>query len=488
MSVDTSSYTVQYKSGSSWVTIPAGQVERVSVSSPAAGGDNPLTFGDDARAEAKISLRNDAITDLARDTSFRVKFARASTDVYAHYGGLYSLDRTLGTVQVATKGYADRISRTKAYTPAFYRRPIATKTTSSSIEDPTNASYRGGLINYLLWQAGGRPAAQDSTYTTALFYYTCDQALLAPTWSWTAGDDAYAACLELAKAGGGQLFQDETGIVTYHNPLWFAGATPSFTFGPGDYASDISYSIRPESVANAYLCQYMGRAARPIQEVYNDQPFLTLAVGETQALDLDLTHPVSTLETNGGGGNTLLTSALNVAYLDGAIVPQSSTAGYVHNVVVAAQRVTLTIGNYSNRPFKIYRVTLRGTPIVATEGGSVRYGTGTTKNIPQNVFIQSRTQAARIAQLYGLYAGTARRVFSFTAAFDPAKLVGQRGALTVSQWSLSSLPVVIIDRQIDETGQLCKYRVVDVSNVPVASDLFLIGSNNYAGLTKKIGV
>lgn len=488
MAVDTSAYTIEYKPASSWIALPAAALKEISVRVPASGGDHPLLFGDDARGEASFVVRGDAISDQPRDTPFRIKFARASVEAFAHVGGLYDLNRTLGSVRINTKGFADRISRFKGFSPAFYRRPIATKTTSSSIEDPTNGSYQAGLINYLFWQAGGRPAAQDSTYPSATFYYRCDQALDKPEWGWTAGDDAYQACRDLAQAIGGQVYQAEDGTIVYRNPLSFAGATPSFSIGAGDYADDMAYTLVVGSVADSYLCQWMGRAARPVQEVYNEQPGETIAVGETQVFDLDTRFPVATLETNGGGGTTLLPSALNIAFFDGAIVPQSATEGYVHNIAITAQRVTLTIGNYANRPFKIHRITLKGSPIVATEGGSARYGTGTAKSIPQSVFIQSRAQAKRITQLYGAYLGAARKVYNFTGFFDPAKKVGDRGTLSVSEWSLSNLPVVIIDRDIQDDGRTCKYRMVDATGIPVASEYFLVGSTNYAGQTKKVGL
>lgn len=488
MAVDPSAYSIEYKPASSWIALPAGALQAITVRTPASGGDHPLLFGDDARAEASFTVRGNAITDQLRDTPFRIKFSRASVEAFAHVGGLYDLTRNLGTVQIKTKGFADRIARTKAFSPAFYRRPIATKTSGASIEDPSNISYRAGLINYLFWQAGGRPAAQDSLYPSAPFYYRCDQALDRPEWSWTAGDNAYQACQELAQAIGGQIYQAEDGVVVYRNPLSFAGASSSFSIGAGGYGGDMSYVWVAPGVADSYLCQYMGRAARPVQEVYNEQPGDTIAVGETRTFDLDLRLPIAQLETAPSSPNTLKTDALNIAFFDGSLVPLSMSGGYLHTVAITAQRVTLTITNYATRPFKIHRITLRGTPIAATEGGSARYGSGMAKSIPQSVFIQSRAQAERIVRWYGVYLGQPRKVFSFTAPFDPAKKVGDRGTLSVSEWGLSSLPVVIIDRDLQEDGRLCKYRMVDATGIPVASEYFLVGSSNYAGQTRKVGL
>ncbi len=494
MAVDTSNYLVQYKSGGQWHTIPPQLVESISTGLAASGGDHPLGFGDSAEARSSLQFVGSAIPDLPKDTPFRVKFARASAEAWAHHGGLQKLQRTWGSVSITTTGHAERMRRTKAYSPAFNRRPVATKTTSSSIEDPANINYRAGLMNYLFWEAGGRPAAQDFLYPDAPFYYRCDQGLLPPTWSFVNGDDAYAAALDLAAACAGQVYQDETGVMVYRSPLQFAGGAQTYTFGlgPGSYGDDISYEISPNSVADVYLCQYEGRAVRPVQEIYNNQISLTIPPNHTEILELEPSLPIAQLETE-AGGLTLLPAALHVTFHGNDIAPRANPGGYVHNVKVAAQRITLTIGNYSTRAMKVHRITLRGAPIVQTESGSVRHVVRNVPNpivrtIPQNVFIQSRPQAARLCHLHALFTGEPRRVFSFTAPFDPNRILGERVGLTAPRWSLTNLPCIIIDRQLDETGRLCRYRLVDATGIPVASDFFQIGTQNYSGQTKKVGV
>src|SRR6185312_16223160 len=107
--------------------------------------------------------------------------------------------RDMNKMTLDATGMKALIAATKAYSPSFPRRPVATKTTASSIENPATAGYIAGQINYLLWASGGRPYEQSGSYPLATFYYSCDHAILSPDWSWAAGEDSWAECLQLAK-------------------------------------------------------------------------------------------------------------------------------------------------------------------------------------------------------------------------------------------------------------------------------------------------
>lgn len=488
MAVDTAAYLVEYFDGG-WLTIPAGKVADVRLQAASATGDHPLAFGDSATAGATVQLTPDALTaDLARDMPIRVRYTRAASQAYGFRGLVDRCDRSLDDLTVACLAYTDLVQRTKAYSPAFYRRPVATVTTVSSVEDPASSSYQGGLINWVLWQAGGRPAAQDFSYPNAPFYYSCDQALLAPTWSWVNGDDGLAACRELAAASGGQIYQTLDGVLRFRQPLLFAAGTQVFTFTRATYNA-ARYTTPTGNVADVYVCEYIPRVARAMQEIYNDQPARVVLAGETATIDLAPQYPLKSLETAPGSTNTLRTEALNIAFFDGAPVAQANPGGYVHSVSVAAQRVRLTVGNYSNRPFVIHRIILRGEPIVAGETGIVRIGSGPTeRQVPNNLNIQSRSQAERLCLLYSLY-GTARRVVTLSGcAYDPARLLGERVGLTVPEWSYTNRAHIVIGIQIDETGGTATYTLADATGLPTASNYFLIGTQNESGNTKQVGV
>src|SRR5262249_45006677 len=124
---------------------------------------------------------------------------------------------------------------TKAYSGLFVLRALFTKTSASSIEDPANGSYAAGVGNYGLWQAGGRPYEQSGSYPSASFYYSCDQAVLCPPFSWLAGEDAWAELQKLAQAAGGQLYQNTLGTVVYRQPLAIVANTPTYPFDESVY-------------------------------------------------------------------------------------------------------------------------------------------------------------------------------------------------------------------------------------------------------------
>lgn len=481
MAFDPLIYLVEYKSGASWVTIPTSALLDLTPRIAVAGGEHPLLFGDSSDATCQIVVRLAALSDLALDTPIRVTFQRgAAAGARVFTGRVASRSRTVARLTLACASFVGLIQKTKAYTRATYRRPIATKTSAASVEDPAAGGYQGGLLNELWWRAGGRPASQDTTYTSASFYYACDQPPLVVDWPWTNGEDAWAASQDAVRVVAGQVFQDEAGIIRYRSPYAFVGGVQTYTFTASDYGPDINQELRAGASAGTYIAQWIRRSRRTAQDVYDDRPYRMIAAGQSETFDLDIQYPIAAL-------NTAATDILNVTFPGDALVVEG--AGYTKAITWYAQRVVLTVTNTSTRPIQVNRIKLSGTPITAGEGGMARYtGTGTgEKQLDQNPLIQNPIHARRLVQLYATMIGVPRNVVTLEAAYDPVRFVGERVGLTVSEWGLSNAAHVILSRDISKTGRT-RYTLADVQNLPQAADYFLIGSSSYTGQTKYAGI
>ena len=205
------SYTVEWKPSAVWTDITSSVIAVPDGASElSGGGDQPLAFGDNAESRCTIEVL-DTLTAGAdvTGTPIRVTFTMDGTAIEAFVGIIQEQQEktTEATVTFSCAGVAELVRMTKAYSPSFYLRPAATKTTTTSVEDYTDSDYAAGLMNYALWRAGGRPYEQAISYPGAKFYYSLDQAILSPTWSWLAGEDGWAELQKLAQAAGGQLYQ-----------------------------------------------------------------------------------------------------------------------------------------------------------------------------------------------------------------------------------------------------------------------------------------
>lgn len=480
------SYTVQWKPVSTWLTLTTASIIDFGVEAEMALADNGVGFGDQVTMSASVqALRTEVSGSAWLRTPFRIV---PTVDVYSARSFYGVNDKASGDADVVTFSLigitSDLGRRTKhLYSPAFYKRPAATKTTASSIEDPADPSYTAGLINWILWQAGGRPNEQAGSYPTADFYYSCDQAIAAPDWSWVAGEDGYEEARRLARACGGQLYQAADGVVTYRSPLNMVG-TVAYTFSDsagtatdilGVY-EDITEEEPSSQVAGTVIAQYTPRQARPMQLVIDDTTPRVVEAGATVVITLEPKWPLKSLQLTSG---QLAATAITAVWYSGIPVPQGS-GGYTHTVSVAAQQITLTITNTTSWPFAIWHIQLSGEPIVAGEVGTVTVGSGQpTVTLEDNIFVQNAAHATLLATMIAAFNGVARRIRNITgAAYDPRRLLGETVGLTSASPALSAVPHIIIRRR-DEAGESAEYGLIDATGLPIASDFYIVGTTNY---------
>lgn len=497
MAIVTATFTVEWNTGS-WVAITTSVVGVPSGDSQlTSGGDQPLAFGDSAESACTVDVI-DTLTAGADVTGrpIRVTFSINAVPVTAFVGVIQEQHEATNdaVVTLSCVGAAAAIRATKAYSPAYYLRPVATKTTVVSVEDPTNAAYVAGLMNYALWLAGGRPYEQAASYPTAAFFYSLDQAMLAPTWSWLAGEDGWGELQKLAQAAGGQIFQDLGGVVRYKHPLNIVGNSPTFLFDATTYGN-ASRSRKRGQLATKVIVSYLPREARPLQNVIDDSTIRLIHDNETLPFTLEPQWPLKAIETSTGiintddatGSEQVTTTALVLTDLVGTIIAQG-VGGYTHTLTVAAQRITLAITNDAGRPLVLWRTTVRGEPITAGEAGNITAGSGTVeRQVAENPFIQSLGHAKRLANLILAFYASARAAVEVEGCvFDPARFVGEVVSFTATRWSVSAVSHVITKIAHDETGAKAAYTLAPVAGLPAADDYFIVGTTSYTGLTKKV--
>jgi hypothetical protein len=482
MTIHLTSYQVEYKPVSTWLAFSDDAVLSCSGRAEMSGNsEQGLGFGDTSSTTFDLSVLRTALSGVTLPRlPVRVSYTvDGNTNTHMGFVQSYAGDRF--QVRLTCPGIIDDIpNRTKdLYSPMFYRRPAATKTTATSIEDPSNPNYVGGPINYVCWKAEGRPWEQAGSYPTAPFYYSCDQAILAPDWAWIAGEDGWGECLRLARACGGQLFQGMDGVVRYRSPLTMIG-TPVYTFTADTYGDITEEGSTGQYFASA-TCSFTPRSVRPMQEVINDATPRKVEPSETVTIPLEPQWPITSF-LSGTTLTTLPAEHLVVTRYDG----EPSTA-YSHTVTLAAQRVSISFTNNEAIPVVIYRIIVHGTPVVAGETQTVTAGSGQpTKLLEDNPFVQNRHHAQQYADMCLAFYGTVRPIRTLSGCpYDAERSNGEAVYVTSAELGLSSALHVILSMDHSETGKKTDYTVVDASGLPVLADYYVV-STTAQSTTKRL--
>lgn len=489
MGVTIADYLLEIHNGSVWNAVADSSVLSIEGDWEISGNRaNAIAFGDDTEASLRARLLFSLWTSLSYHQPIRYTTTNSGdTTAKTFTGVITQLHRTFDDCDIQASGMKALISATKIYSPMVVRRAVATKTTVSSTEDPTNPAYAAGLINYALWTCGGRPYEQAVSYPSAVFYYSCDHAIIAPSYAWLAGEDTWAECLRLAQASGGQMYQDADGVVRYKQVLGYAGVTATDSINLSDYESAEETTDPDIQQGNTWTCQYTPRRKLGTQQIADDTTPRHVEPGETATIVIEPQNPIVSLETQ-SGGTQLRSDALVVARQDGERVAPGAS-GYTHTLAVSAARVTIVVTNASGLAFTVWRVTLRGDPVVAGEAGSVSAGIGTVeRQIEPSVYIQRRADAQRLAEMYATFYGAARPVVTISGCVHkPSRYVGQTVNVSNSIWGLTNVPHVILNIRHADTGMSADYDLAYVGDLPDATQFFIVGVSYSAGTVKYLG-
>jgi hypothetical protein len=483
--MSTSGYSLEYHNGTTWVAIAAGSVLDVSGSWETSGDGSGIAFGSDTDATISGSLLLASWSVLAYMTPIRYTTTMDADTTRTFTGVVSKRGRDLDQMTFEAAGMKLLIAATKRYSVAIARRPVATKTTATSADDVTNPGWASGLINWLLWTAGGRPNEQAGSYPSATFYYSCDHALLAPDWSWAAGEDAWAECLRLAKDAGGQMYQDASGVVRYKQVLGYGGQSTSDSLDESDYAT-IEMTEDPGLIfATKITCQYVPRRRLGTQEVVDDTTPRPIEPSASATIVLEPQNPLASLEQLSAG--QLKSEALNITLFDGT--PSTS---YTHTLDITAARITIVVTNTATVPIMVWRVRLRGDPIVSGEAGSAVADSGATpvveRVLEQSPYIQNRRDAQRIVDMTLAHYGSARPIVSVGGCVHrPSRAIGAALLLACGAWGMSAVKHVVLSISHNDTGVSQDLQLAYCEDLPAVDAFFVVGVTYTSGQNKFLG-
>jgi len=486
-------FVVEVKRSGSWVDVSADVVKSGS-SLTTASGDNGLAFGAFTGATATVELAREQIGEDWEMLPIRISYGFDTSDKAQQFvGAILAADSDADTVTYDCAGYHEVIARAEVYSPLFRRRAAATATSLTSIDDPNEPAYAAGPINYILWQCGGRPIEQIAAYPTADFYYSCQQAIIAPDWQWCAGENNWTELDRLCKAVGGQIAQAADGVMYYTDPLLLSSGTAAHVFTDADVSAAArvsgnlgSYgSIRVSaSVRNAVskvTCRFTRRRVLGVREVYRDKPNRYLDGDEVTTLYLNTQLPIYDLDR----------VELRAAKLRGGSLITEVEIDPL-TISVLSQQITIGITNPEATPIVLYEIALFGRPLAATEEGDAFY-TGSTsrpyatvREIPDSPLIQSYSHAKRLCRmLYDFTAAAATSITLEGCGFDPDRTVGETVGLTSSAHGYSALTCRIVG--IEETaGETMSVTLAPTAGLPTRSTVWIVGTSYSGANTREL--
>lgn len=476
MTIFLTDYNVEVRLAGVWTALAKDAITSTSSDlSLSANSNNPLAPGDDSSASARFSVLHSAATFAWLHTPVRITAVRLAADYM--FTGIITGRESDGAERTFACGGLDALVRaTRLHSPLFIGHPITTRTTISSVDDPAAGGWRGGVLNWLMWQCGGRPFQQASAYPSAVFYYDFDASVLDPRYAWVAGDDAWAEAQKLCAVSGGRLYQAENGTVVYRSPLRLNSTATGSALTNDDFSA-IEERESADQVANTIIVPYTRRYLLNSQEVLNDSVPRIIRPGASITVELTPRWPVASWDS----------FSLTITDAMGLKLPNDGATGYTYTSTTAAQLVTLIITNHKATPVTLRKLTATGSPLVPGEQAEARSGSGTPeRSMTPNEFVQTEQHAQRLARLLrDLYAPTPTRTVR-GALFDPFTHLGDIKAITDADLGLSATPHLLVSRSDDE-GEVVDYTLVSTAHLPALSDLLLIDTTySDTGVSRKL--
>jgi hypothetical protein len=442
--------TVAYHNGTSWVDVTSHVLgATVQASLP-----DFLSFGAGPIPSAQVTLGVGAFTHLPAYAPIRIGYGlhSFSSAFRVFVGYVTQIERTPTEMVWRCNGIGDMIAARAIRIRVHRFRPAHTQTTATSIEDPNNPAYRAGMINELLWRAGGRPLEQQSSYPDAPWYYTCSHSLINPAWTWLDGENAWEDAGRLCRAVGSLLYQDGDGIVRCRSIIHAITGTPTFGWtdeiltaaqratqnkhGYQSLQELRSYSDVPTTIT----VRYVRRAISAVGERYKDTIARVVAPAETISVSLTLQEPLVSLSR---------------VELDAAELPTGIQLTPTVAVVQAqAQTVVLSITNPSTtRAMLITGIRLYGTCVEAIEQNEIQHASASpTTIIPRelrtedNPYVQDEQHAFALALLLRTVYGTVRPVVRLRGCpSDPERRVGEIVTITSQNLNINNVRALILD-------------------------------------------
>jgi hypothetical protein len=476
MTIHFTDYTVEVYASGVWTALDKDAITEVSCDlSLSSNSTNPLAPGDDSDASARFTILHSAATFAWLHTPVRITFQIDGGSSTAFVGVITERASDGMERSFVCKGIDQLIRTTKLHSPVFERHAFASRTTLTSVEDPADPSWQGGVLNWIMWQCGGRPLQQAASYPSAVFYYDFDASVLDCRYIWVAGDDAWQEAQKMCGDSGGRLYQQENGVVAYRSPLKLNSSTTGAALDNASFGS-IEEQESADQVANTIIVPYTRRFLLSSQEVLNDTVPRVIRPSDSITVELTPRWPVYRYDS----------FSLTITDAMGNPLPNDS-AGYTYTTDAKAQLVTLVITNHRSTPVTLRKLVSVGSPLAPGEAAEARAGSGAPERaIQASEFVQTEQHAQRLARLLlDLYAPTPTRTIR-GAVYDPASHLGDIKAVTDADLGLNATPHLITSRS-DDGGETVTYTMVSTAHLPALSDLLVIDTTySDTAVTKKL--
>jgi len=374
-------------------------------------------------------------------------------------GLLFERTTSLNTVTYAARGYLDLLNITLIETPLLRNRRVATyipagttdadKFTKLKAQNPTILEGSSvGIINAILWLAGGRPYKYKSLFDTQYsgvagqrpkFYYDCEASVINPEWVWFNYENLYSDLTLLCKASGGMLNQDLDGTVQYKNIFGTKQDWNGYVLNDSKFSKldTNQYGTEPYSkIITTYTPRYISNSQEVFKTVINEY----LNYDESVERQIQFTKPVYKLvnktisgqltDTIVGSGFKYVKDKMNVVdsfgtkqIISARIEPHDTiyitkyaaadTIGNFTKVkdtaVVPSQSTTLYIKNTQNQASTVYvgEVSLFGRALESANQETYMLPLNQYPTISgfkelrlnDNPYIQSESQAVRLINI-----------------------------------------------------------------------------------------
>jgi len=487
-------YQVEIDQGSGYTTITAATVKSIGGTLETTSNlDNAFAFGTISVATASVEIADSVVISGWKRAKIRIRFGFSTSDKVVAFEGIITKRQHVGLMyQYECAGFDYIIARKKVYTEVFYRRPIATKTTASSLEDHTIPGAVPGILNRLMFEIGGRPYEQPAYATDPdfKFWYSFDESIVKPRYAWISGEDAWEEAFRLVRAAGGQLYQDTDGVIYYRQPLSFgyvaSGAT-LYEFDESTYKNITEDASTVEDITTV-KASFVERVIQPFQEVYSSTSAVLIPAGEVVNIPLEMQYPVYQYAQNITPQKILASgTGVQATFLDGR--DASKTSGFTVAIdAKTASILDLTFTNGTSEPIAINKIIIEGRPITPGSERTVTYdgGEGAELMLEDNMYVQGYAQAFRLVHMFYDFYSTNRGIITLTeVGFDPDRYLGEVVEVTYSAWGLNNARHRIIG--IDYTnGATMDVKLAPIEGLPTRDDVFIVNTTYTNTTVKKV--
>lgn len=486
-------FLIEVDQGAGYTSVSSAEVASINAKMETTQNqDNAFAFGTVASSTAAVQISDEETITNWQNAKIRIRFGFDISDYVVAFEGIIIKRQRQGNMfTYECEGFNYIIARKKIYTGIFYQRPIATKTTASSVEDHTIPGSRPGILNAIFFIIGGRPYEQPGYASDPdfKFWYSFDESIVRPRWAWVSGEDAWAETQRLVSAAGGQLYQDRDGVIYYKQPLSF-GETSGGTLYDFDENTfeTISEDASTVEQLDTIKASFVERVLQPMQEVYSSTTPRLLPAGEVTDIPLEMQYPVYTNASYVHPSRLIASgNAIQATFLDGRDATRA-TGFTVAITTNAAQLMELAFTNSTGEPISLNKITMQGRPITpgAENIASYTNGDGAELTIDDNVYIQTFAQAYRLVRMYYDFYHVNRAIVTLGGVgYDPDRYLGEVVTLSYAEWGLSLSEHRIIG--LDYTnGSTMDVTLAPIDGLPIRSDMFIVGSSYSDGTTKLV--